>query len=231
MTARYAIYFVPPEDHPLYSFGQHLLGRDAHLTGPLAQPALENIDPTRLATITEAPRFYGFHATLKPPFRLADQQTPEALHAAAEQFAARHSPFKLPPLEVAVLDRFIALRTTEMCPPLNLLANNCVRDFDAFRAPPAPEELTKRRAAGLTPRQDHLLTQWGYPYVLDEFRFHLSLTGRLDSDSEREIVLQSIKKICPPDALANLPVNAISVFGQPDTEIPFHQTQRFPFGG
>jgi len=39
--------------------------------------------------------------------------------------------------------------------------------------------LARRRQAPLTPEQDRLLLAWGYPWVLDHFQFHLSLTGPL----------------------------------------------------
>ena len=51
-------------------------------------------------------------------------------------------------------------------------------------APLTPVELERRRAAGLTPEEDALLLRWGYPFVLERFRFHLSLTGAL-RDAER----------------------------------------------
>ena len=39
---------------------------------------------------------------------------------------------------------------------------------------------TQHGKSGLTDRQEALLTQWGYPYVMEEFRFHITLTGALD---------------------------------------------------
>ncbi|MEX2451896.1 MAG: DUF1045 domain-containing protein [Rhodospirillales bacterium] len=232
MTARYAIYFVPPEDHPVYAFGQHLLGRDAHLCGPLAQPALAGIAPVRLEEITAEPRDYGFHATLKPPFCVKDGTGgPEALHDAAAGFAARRTPFTVRHWKIRALDRFIAIMPVDAPKTLQILADDCVRDFEPFRAPATEDERAKRRAPGLTPRQEAFLDDWGYPYVFEEFRLHLTLTGRIEGETERKTVLDAIRKICPPECLTDIPVNAISIFGQPDTWMPFHQTKRFPFGG
>ncbi|MEQ8194260.1 MAG: DUF1045 domain-containing protein [Rhodospirillales bacterium] len=231
MSARYAIYFVPPEDHPVYAFGQHLLGRDAHLCGPLAQPRLAGIDPARLRDITHEPNHYGFHATLKPPFRIHDGQTPEGLHGAAAAFAEEQKPFTVRHWKIRALDTFIAIMPVDAPKGLQMLADDCVREFDPFRAPTSQEEIAKRRAPGLTPRQEELLRAWGYPYVFEEFRLHFTLTGRIEDETERKDMLDAIRKICPPACLKDIPVNAISIFGQPDTWMPFHQTKRFDFAG
>ena len=65
------------------------------------------------------------------------------------------------------------------------MAGACVRDLDEFRAPAGEAELARRRKAGLSARQEALLTQWGYPYVFEEFRFHLTLSGRLPEEDVR----------------------------------------------
>lgn len=231
MTARYAIYLVPPESHLLYNFGQHLLGRDAHLCRPLPQPALERVNSDLLAAITESPRHYGFHATLKPPFRLAGRKSAEALHKEVGKFATRQIPFTISELEICVLDRFIAVRPSRPCAALQTLGDNCVRAFDVFRAPPSEEERAKRQAAGLTPAQEKLLERWGYPYVFEKFQPHFSLTERIEDSAERDTILQAIRTICAPESLAEVTVDSISVFGQSDTGMPFDQIARFQFGG
>lgn len=231
MSARYAIFLVPPENQPLYHVGQHFLGRDAHLRGPLVQPVLDGISPERLAAITESPRHYGFHATLKPPFRLADRHSAEVLHNAVEMFAALRSPFTIPDLEIAVLDRFVGVRPSRPCAALQTLADDCVRTFDEFRAPPSTEESAKRRAAGLTQAQEKLLDRWGYAYVFEEFRPHFSLTERIEESAECDKTLQAIRTIWPPESLANITVESVSIFSQLDTGRPFYQTARFQFGG
>ena len=230
MTARFAIYVVPSEDHPLYTFGRHLLGWDARLGEPLAQLALEGIDTERLVAMTNSPRLYSFHATLKPPFQLIDQQSAEALHRDVEKFAARQKAFKIPELETRVIDRFIAIVPSNPCTALHTLADGCVRAFDDFRAPPNADELAKRRAAGLTSPQEMLLKQWGYPYVFEEFRPHFSLTERIDDAAERDRVLQAMRKACTPESLTDVTVDSISILSQPDTRTPFQQTARFQFG-
>lgn len=177
---RFAIYYLPPEG-ALAQFGAQWLGWDC-LTGESAlQP-----DLPKIADATEAPRKYGFHATLKPPFRLATGATTDALQSALAQLTASQSPVVLEGLTLDRLGNFLALRPVGDTTALNALAGECVTALDRFRTPPEPAELTRRRKSGLSPRQDELLREWGYPYVLEEFRFHMTLTGSLaDGDLTR----------------------------------------------
>lgn len=162
MTARYALYYAPDGDSPWAAFGSSWLDPNA-----------------AFAAYTAAPRRYGFHATLKPPFRLARGASLAALVTALERFCARQTAFRLPPLEVAELDGFLALAPLVKDPRIDALAAACLRGLDRFRAPSLASELERRRKAGLSLREDSLLQRWGYPYVMDRFRFHLSLTGDL----------------------------------------------------
>ncbi|HET6522220.1 MAG TPA: DUF1045 domain-containing protein, partial [Geminicoccaceae bacterium] len=175
---RYAIYFAPAPDDPLGAFGNRWLGRDPWTGECLPQPRIPGLAPERLHAITASPRRYGFHGTLKPPFALAPGATPADLDMAARTFAAARRPVEVP-LALRSLSGFLALVPAEPVPALDALAADCVRAFDSFRAPSDAAELSRRRAAGLTARQDALLLAWGYPYVFEEFRFHLTLTERL----------------------------------------------------
>ncbi|MDA0655379.1 MAG: DUF1045 domain-containing protein [Proteobacteria bacterium] len=229
MTSRYALYLVPPEDHPLYRLGQHLVGRDSHYGGPLPQPVLDDVDPQWLAKITTSPRHYGFHGTLKPPFHLAEGESAEALHETVEKFAANQSAFTVPVFEIRVLDGFIGIVPATRSDALHSLADSCVRDFDHFRAPAQSAETQKRRARSLTPAHDVLLERWGYPYVLEEFRPHFSLTERIEEADKRETTLSAIKASLPSEALSDVPFDSICIFGQPNEWMPFYETMRFPF--
>ena len=222
MTARYALYLTPPNGHPLYELGQHLIGRDADYGGPLAQPALDGIEPAWLAAITETPRRYGFHATLKPPFRLAEGASAEELHATAERFAAGQNPFSVRTLEVSLLDQFNALSPTARCEALHALADDCVSEFDRFRAPAAEDELARRRTNGLTPPQEEMLTRWGYPYVFDKFRPHFSLTERIEDEVARDDLLRAIRALLPERTLKQIRFDSLCLFGQPAAWMPFY---------
>jgi len=129
------------------------------------------------------PRKYGLHGTLKPPFRLNERLTQQGLEAATSDLAASLVPAMCDGLELSQLGRFLALTPSGDMAALQRVAAACVRDLDVFRAPAPEAELARRRKAGLSPRQEALLMQWGYPYVMEEFRFHLTLSGRLSKDA------------------------------------------------
>jgi putative phosphonate metabolism protein len=172
--SRVALYYAPRPDDPLFAAATMWLGRDPESNAPAPQPDLPDI-----AAITAEPRLYGFHATLKPPMRLADgRQWFEVLQAATE-LADRTAPFALPTLAVSDVFGFLALRETTPCPPLQALADACVAHLDPLRAPPSEAELARRRRGGLTAQQDAMLLRWGYPYVFETWFFHMTLTRRL----------------------------------------------------
>ena len=173
-AARVALYWSPLPADPLSAAGSAWLGRDAERGVAVPHPGIEGIEEA-----TAAPRLYGFHATLRPPMRLAAGW--EAFIGAAAALAARIAPFGLPRLEVADLDGFLALRETAACPALHRLADACVRVTDPHRLRPEAAELARRRGAGLSPEEDALLLRWGYPHVMQRWRFHMTLTRRLDA--------------------------------------------------
>ncbi|WP_299669543.1 DUF1045 domain-containing protein [uncultured Ruegeria sp.] len=170
---RFAIYYVPPAG-TLADFGASWLGCD--IAGGCET---STFDLPGLSDITMTPRKYGFHGTLKPPFRLADGRTADDLTAAASKLASVLAPAICDGLELTRLGRFLALTPRGDLESLRRVAGACVKDLDGFRAPAGEVELERRRKSGLSARQDALLTRWGYPYVMDEFRFHMTLTGRL----------------------------------------------------
>ena len=230
MSARYAIYFAPPRGGDLARFGDHWLGRDAESGAALQPPPHAGVGDAELRALTEAPRQYGFHGTFKAPFRLADGADVQHLHAALSTFARRQASFALRGLRLRAIGDFLALVPSEDSPPLSRLAEACVTEFDAFRAPPEPADLAKRHAAGLTPRQTELLARWGYPYVMDEFRFHLTLTGSIPDEASRVRLSLLITSLAAPILKQPVPVREICLFHQPDRKTAFRLVARFPFG-
>jgi ribose 1,5-bisphosphokinase len=194
MTARYALYFAPDAASAWHAFG------DTALTG-------------------EARR-YGFHATLKAPFRLAPGARLERLLAELDAWCGTLARFPLPVLQVRRLDDFYALVPAECDARIDAVADACVSRFDGFRAPLTDAELARRLARPLSVRQRELLHRWGYPHVFDEFRFHLSLTGVLPGG--RAPAFPAL----PPERLA---FDAISVFEEPEPGAPFRRIHRAPF--
>lgn len=175
---RYAVYYAPSPG-PFADFGAAWLGWDMERGTQLRRLDLQSL-PMAVDEITQTPSKYGFHATLKPPFRLANGQTEADLVAAMDILGSRtFHPVNGLSLELTQLGRFLALTAKGNTPQLGGLAAMCVETLDVFRAPPSDAELSKRRATGLTDRQELMLLRWGYPYVMDEFRFHMTLTGKL----------------------------------------------------
>ena len=129
--------------------------------------------------LTFEPRKYGFHATLKAPFHLSSASTEQQLINALENFAALgQAPPVITP-SVQMLSGFVAVVPAERQPAVDALAASCVTLFDAYRAPMTPQERARRVAAGLTASETANLDRWGYPYAFGDFRFHMTLTGRI----------------------------------------------------
>jgi len=216
---RYAIYFVPTADDPLWEFANRWLGRN---------PETGAVFDCDLAIVGD-PRRYGFHATLKPPFTLAPGKSEAELAAALAAFARGTAPFAVPDMRVAKLGRFLAIVPGTPAPALHALADACVREFDHFRAPSGEAELAKRRKAGLSAREDEHLVRWGYPYVFDTFRFHMTLSGRLDAATatklETELTAATADMLKRP-----LAVREIALFTEPHEGADFALTRRFRLG-
>ncbi len=172
---RYAIYFSPAKDHPLTEAASRWLGRNAF-------SGAQHDDHDAYAEMTEEPRRYGFHATLKAPFELAEKYSEADLVAAVEQFAAGQSAFDIPRIVVGALGPFFALVPDRTYQPLQDFAAEIVDYFDRFRAPLSETDIARRRPQNLTESQRQNLSLWGYPHVMDDFRFHMTLTGRIDEN-------------------------------------------------
>ncbi|MGP9810549.1 DUF1045 domain-containing protein [Rhodopseudomonas sp. NSM] len=185
---RYAIYYLPPPGSPLDRFGSTLLGYDV-FTGaePPFPDAMTRAVPD-WADVTREPRKYGFHATLKAPIALAAGQSEAELLWACATFA--ETPRAIPVIAPVIrsIGSFIALVPATPCDDLMQLASDCVISFDTFRAPLTPEDRARRKPALLSPRQVQYLDHWGYPYVIEEFRFHMTLTGSLDRARHDELL-------------------------------------------
>ncbi|MBD3665318.1 DUF1045 domain-containing protein [Sulfitobacter sp. TSTF-M16] len=195
MYRRYAIFYTA--SGPFGSRGAAWLGWDIAGGQSVAHPDGLGID---LSRVTEAPRKYGFHGTLKAPFALADGHSKTSLLTAFEGFCATHRPASVDGLEIAALGRFLALVPSGDPAALNQLAEQIVRRFDAVRAPLTYADLARRRVSRLTPQQDANLVAWGYPYVMREFRFHMTLTGRLpkaDLEGVRQAAVQYLDGAIP----------------------------------
>lgn len=230
MSRRYAIYYAPQPGSDLEAFGRRWLGRD-HITGePVEQPKLEGVDSVEQAAITKSARHYGFHATLKAPFELAADKDAEALHAKAQDFAAARSPFEAPSLQIAALSKWVALTLKGNSDAMSDLAAGCVRCFEDFRASLSAADVERRRKSELTQRQDEQLVAFGYPYIFEDFHFHMTLAGPLNEE-QRERVQAVLQTMSPSLDEKPFLVDAIAIYEQASRDQPFIQTARIPFSG
>lgn len=222
---RVAVYYAPQPEDALFAESATWLGRDPQSGALVPQPGIPN-----LAEITAEPRLYGFHATLKPPMRLAEGCRLSDVVEATAALADRTAPFALPRLAVSDVFGFLALRETAACPPLQALADACVEQLDPCRAPPSEADLARRRRANLTPRQDAMLVRWGYPYVFDTWFFHMTLTRRLTAQ-EKPIYQPAAERHFARAVAAPRCVTDICLFVQPATGEPFVIEERLKLLG
>ena len=224
---RYAIYYTAPAG-ALSDFGARWLGWDIEAGATVAHLAVDGL-PEKVEDLTETPRKYGFHGTIKPPFRLADGTTADELAQETAHLAARLSPVELPGLELSRLCAFLALTPVGDMAALQDLAASAVSDLDRFRRAPGEDELARRRKARLSERQEENLTRWGYPYVMEDFRFHLTLTGRL-ARGQAEQVQAALAPALKPVLQGPFTIDALTLVGE-DAEGRFHGIERFGLAG
>ncbi|MEL6235852.1 MAG: DUF1045 domain-containing protein [Pseudomonadota bacterium] len=208
--SRYAVYWTAEAGSQLAHAGACWLGWDAAEAQPRAHPDL-GVD---LAGLTERPRKYGFHGTIKAPFRLVETQSAPTLVEAFARRASQMAPFEMPPLVPRWLGPFMALVPGADAPPLAAFAGDWVQSLEAFRAPLSPDDLARRRKSGLTEAQDRHLLRWGYPYVFEEFRFHVTLTGPVADPSMREVAEKAAQAWFGPMLGAPVPVREVCLFGE-----------------
>ncbi|MBR0694182.1 DUF1045 domain-containing protein [Bradyrhizobium lablabi] len=221
---RYAIYYAPSSGSALHRFGSDYLGYDAVSGDELPFP--DGI-PTDWREVTQDPRKYGFHATLKAPIALADGTGEADLVTACVAFANRGR--RIPVIEPVIdsISGFIAVVPATRSDDLQHLAGDCVSDFDCFRAPLTPEDRARRNPTKLSQRQRDHLDRWGYPYVMEEFRFHMTLTGRL-SDERRGQTLVWLRERFAAIGLATLAIDRIALFRQDDAASCFRIIGSWP---
>lgn len=218
---RVAVYYAPERDDPLWEAGNRWLGRDPETGATLDRPK-----DIGIANLTDGPAAYGLHATFKPPMRLAPGTRYEDFAAAVAELAAGLTAFSLPPLAVTNLDGFLALREQEPSRDLQALADSAVATLDGFREQPEAAELARRRRHGLTEAEETMLERWGYPYVFQLWRFHITLSRRLETAEMAHA--RPIAEAYFAAALAQpRPVSSLAVFTQAARAAPFLLAERF----
>lgn len=228
---RYAVYYAPDTADPLHALASQWLGRDAVSGETLDIPDLLPGEMHR--KLVAEPARYGFHATLKAPFRLAEGVTADDLSAAVEALAGRVGAVRIPVLSLRRLGRFFALVPAVPSEALQECAARVVTELDDLRAPLGEEELRRRLSADLTGPQHRNLERWGYPYVLGEFRYHMTLTGPVPAD-RADRVEEALTAHFEPVIGRSLVVDRLCVFVEPAASEPFRMADvhpiRRPFG-
>lgn len=226
---RYAIYFAPPLNDPISRVAANWLGRNPFTDEAIEAPAITGLSSAEIAFHTSAPRRYGFHGTLKAPFRLADDVSEEALLRALFDFAPTVQAFEIENMVIGKIGPFFALVPGGPVPDLADLAARVTREFDPFRAPLSDAEIKRRNPENLTSAQLANLHQWGYPYVFEEFRFHMTLTGPIDA-AESDRVEQALHGFFDPVLSEPVDVRNIALFVEEESGAPFRVHSLHPLG-
>jgi putative phosphonate metabolism protein len=223
MSARYAIYYAPDRASPWRQFGAHWLGRDEHDSADLPQPFLPHIGAEELSRITAQPRRYGFHATLKAPFRLAVESDESLLFTRLARLASSIKPVPLGPMRVAALGDFVALVPQNASKDIEHLATTCVIDLDDLRAPMRDDDRARRQVERLDAREAELMERYGYPYVLERFRLHLTLTGPVDAQTAHRVTQAVNPVVTRLNEEAPLLLDRLCLFVERGVGEPFHR--------
>ena len=228
MAERYAIYYAPPAMGTLWERASTWLGRDA-ASGDSFDGSVAGINRDRLLNLTQSANRYGFHATIKAPMALMDGAGPEDLTAALRAFAGEHQPVDMGMMTLALIDGFIAIVPAAQSEALQDFAAHVVEAFEPFRAPMSIKDRAARVSRGLTPRQEELLDGYGYPYVFEEFQFHMTLTDRLGPADRDELFAAATTWFGP---LLDQPMllDGLSIFEEPERGRPFIRTADFALG-
>lgn len=225
MSARYAIYYVPPRDSALWQRGCRWLGRDPETGIRWRAPRWLATDDWR-ALVAEPAR-YGLHATLKAPFHLTEPSAVSTLEHELARICARYRPFTLPPLQLAGEGGYVILRPRTPDPRMNALAADCLETFEPLRAQTGNVHRRHRGGrARLNPRQRELLRSYGYPHCAERFRFHLTLTSRLSPHVRQQLVPMLRLLFAPVLRAERTPVHELAIFRQAHAHAPLELTHR-----
>lgn len=217
---RYAIYYTPPAHHPLTLAAERWLQRSAFPGRTVEPMSVDGFSQEEIAEITAEPRRYGFHATLKAPFRLVEGADAGELRLELEKLALSRQVFSQK-MKVARLGRFFAIVADGPSPELDEVAHAVVRHFERFRAPLTEAEFQRREPDKLSPSQLQNLLTWGYPHVFADFRFHMTLTGKVTED-KAERLQPVLETIFGPLLEEPIEIGGLALFMQPGADQPFH---------
>ncbi|MHB1102297.1 MAG: DUF1045 domain-containing protein [Devosia sp.] len=226
MPERFAIYFAPAIASPLWTKAAAWLGRDP-ATGTVFDADVAGLSRDRLAATATSARRYGFHATIKAPMALAPGTSQGELERALTAFGLRRRQVSIGPLKLTLLEGFLALVPERQSEALTRFAGECVAQFDRFRRPMSANEREKRAHGGLSAHQIGLLDRYGYPYVMDQFLFHMTLSDRLDA-ADREPVMDAAQAWFAPVLGREVLLDRLALFHEAEPGAPFMRLADFP---
>ena len=222
MTARYAVYYSPSDQSELAGFGEAILRRTA-----VQIPELDDGIGQERRRMLKRPRHYGFHATLKAPFELANGTTVEKLGDAVQALSVTLETIPLAGLRICSFNGFAALAFERQPESCAFLARRSVLELEPFRAPLSEEDYLRRNPDQLSDRQRGFLKEFGYHHILDDFDFHMTLSGELPPDPTRFLAWldQEFRRM-----VSDVPLlDRLALFMQPDRESPFTRIAEYPF--
>lgn len=225
---RYAIYYAPTAEDPVWKLGSEWLGRDAYTGKNINRRNFSGISDEDIDRLTASPARYGFHATLKAPFRLQAGQTEANLIERLDTFAQSQDAFDVN-LEVQSLGQFVALRLMDGNEAMTSLHTSCVIEFDDFRAPMSEADIQRRRRVSLSPRQDERMLKWGYPYIFDDFRWHMTLSSKITSGHTREKYLATLSELFGPVLAKPHTIGGVAIYRQVSQDAHFKVLHRSRF--
>lgn len=229
MADRFAIYYAPPVSSLLWRLAADWLGRDAsrRVSDKRDIPGVERAALDRLVV---SARRYGFHATVKAPMALRAKTTANDLDAGLRVFGRENAPVAIGRIELRLIDGFLALMPVPQTRELTDFASLVVETFDPLRAPMDADERARRRATSLSDRQVWLLDRYGYPFVLEQFQFHMTLTDRLPPDL-RDPVIAAARNWFAPALTAPLTLDRLVLFHEPEPGSPFQRLDDYELEG
>jgi putative phosphonate metabolism protein len=226
MSERFAIYFAPSVTSPLWTKAAEWLGRDP-TSGEVSEAGVAGLSRERLAAVTTSARRYGFHATIKAPMALAEETSRVELEQALAAFGLHHQQLPIGRLKLTLLDGFLALVPEQQGETLTRFAGECVAQFDRFRRPMSASERARRIHPGLSAYQIGLIDHYGYPYVMDQFQFHMTLTDRLEA-ADREPLMKAAEAWFAPLLGREIMLDRLSLFHEAEPGSPFMRVADFP---
>ncbi|WP_164924433.1 DUF1045 domain-containing protein [Sinorhizobium fredii] len=226
---RYAICFTPPMGDPLSAAAASWLARSVYSGEPVEPPPIAGLRVSEIAFHTAVPRRFGFHAMIMAPFRLAEGVDEAQLLRTLMHFTSAETPFAIERLEVARLSQCLGLLPQVPSHAMHMLAARVLQAFDRYRAPLSEEEIERSDPDRLTAPQFTNLYRWGDPFVMEEYRFHMKLTGPLGADGGRRLEAP-LREVFEPHLTKPLAIDSLALFVEPETGAPMRVHSQHPLG-